>query len=99
MHRDIFLTNAPEVLRWIDAYTEELALLRQHIQDGDETELHAYLRSASRARQTWLDGSFDIGDDLITDEIQWSFGDQMQQLFLGGKGAQILREFRRKKKI
>ena len=98
MHRDIFLTNPEGVVHWIDEYIAELRRLQQQIQDREEGELLATLRGALRGRDWWLQGKYGADEELEFEELDSTFGDQMEQLFLGGKAARLLREITRRRK-
>ncbi len=54
MHRDICLTNQESILRWLEAYSAELAELARQIRDGESAELEATLRGAKEARDAWV---------------------------------------------
>ena len=54
MHRDICLTNREAILRWLDAYVEELGRFRTLLASGDRDDLEAALGKAKTARDEWL---------------------------------------------
>ena len=54
MNRDICLTNRPNILNWIDAFSKELSHFRKLI-DEDSKELEDTFIQAQQARQLWLE--------------------------------------------
>lgn len=55
MHRDILLTNAAGLTRWIDDVVRTLVDLRDQITSGDTDALETLLRSVKEQRDTWLE--------------------------------------------
>jgi prephenate dehydrogenase len=53
MNRDICLTNREEIIRWLDAYVEELRKYRDSL-SGAGAELGELLDHAREARERWL---------------------------------------------
>jgi prephenate dehydrogenase len=66
MHHAIFSTNREAVLRWIDAFQQELASFRQLVAQGGD-DLRGALREAYAARDEWLRGR--VGES----EVERSF--------------------------
>ena len=53
MNRDICLTNRPNILNWIDAFSKELSHFRELIAEDSEELEDAFIQ-AQQARQSWL---------------------------------------------
>lgn len=53
MHRDICLTNAEAITRWIDETNAWLATIREQIAEGDGDALLATFNAAKEARAAW----------------------------------------------
>ncbi|MBC8163639.1 MAG: prephenate dehydrogenase/arogenate dehydrogenase family protein [Roseiflexaceae bacterium] len=54
MHRDICLTNADALIRWVDATSEWLATLREQLSTRDAEALGAMFEHARQEREQWL---------------------------------------------
>ncbi|MCL5026445.1 MAG: prephenate dehydrogenase/arogenate dehydrogenase family protein [Chloroflexi bacterium] len=54
MHRDICMTNAPNIIRWIDSFAQELQKLRRLIDDGETDALLEAFQKTKAARDLWL---------------------------------------------
>ncbi|NJP04646.1 MAG: prephenate dehydrogenase/arogenate dehydrogenase family protein [Chloroflexaceae bacterium] len=54
MHRDICLTNAPSLNRWINDAIGILIDIRDHIEQGDEAYLNTLFLHAQQVRDAWL---------------------------------------------
>jgi prephenate dehydrogenase len=54
MHRDIIMTNAEAINRWIDVCVDELQGLKRAIADGDQAAIQDYLHRTKQARDEWL---------------------------------------------
>jgi prephenate dehydrogenase len=55
MHRDICLTNAQGITRWLNAMISFLVETRDQIEAGDATALEDLLRRAKAQRDAWLE--------------------------------------------
>ena len=53
-YRDACLINSQNIVRWIDACSENLSDLKETILDGDTEELERVFEEAMLARQRWL---------------------------------------------
>jgi len=53
-HREGFLANSANIVRWLDAFSGALQELRDLIEEGDEAALDEALRHAVDLRQTWM---------------------------------------------
>lgn len=54
MHRDISLTNAAAITRWIDASIDQLQHLKTALAAGDEAAVTDFFARAQNARNDWL---------------------------------------------
>lgn len=90
MHRDILLTNREAVVRWIDAFQQELSTLRDAVQSATEEEakpLTEFFERARDARAEWATQTTREGELLQGTESDLSkegFGDQMGRMLFGG---------------
>jgi prephenate dehydrogenase len=55
MHRDICITNAPALMRWIDDTMAYLLDVREWLEQGREAELLAMFQHARDVREQWLE--------------------------------------------
>jgi prephenate dehydrogenase len=91
MHRDILITNAEAVTRWIDQFSAELASLRALIADDSaedrEKVLTDYFERARDKRAEWATQTTREGELLQqtgSDIAMGNVGDQMTRMFFGG---------------
>jgi prephenate dehydrogenase len=91
MHRDILITNAEAVTRWIDQFSDELASLRALIvdqsPDNREKALTDYFARARDKRAEWATQTTREGQLLQqtgSDVAMGNVGDQMTRMFFGG---------------
>jgi prephenate dehydrogenase len=54
MHRDIIMTNAEAINRWIDVCIDELQGLKSEIASGNQVAVQEYLQRTKQARDEWL---------------------------------------------
>lgn len=54
MWRDISVANRDALLQELDSYTEQLAVLRAHLQNADAAAMEAIYRRAQEARLNWI---------------------------------------------
>ena len=54
MHRDIIMTNAEAINRWIDVCIDELQGLKSEIAGGNQAAVQEYLQRTKQARDEWL---------------------------------------------
>jgi prephenate dehydrogenase len=81
--------NRDGILRWMDAYAEELVRLRELVAAGG-TELHAFFEQAATARAQWGSREEDERSAAMKAATEAS-GDQMKRFFLGDLGAKLSR--------
>ena len=90
MHRDIVLTNKEAILRWVDAFQQDLARFRSAVEastDEDATAITGYFERARDARAEWATQTTREGELLQGTEADLSkegFGDQMGRMLFGG---------------
>ena len=90
MYRDICLTNRESLLRWIDGYSETLAVFRRILADEgpEQTQaLEAYFVKARDARADWATAERTDGQLLqeTSEELsKTSLSGQFGQMLLGG---------------
>lgn len=81
MHHDICITNAPNVIRWIDQFSEELRKFRRLIEDGESDALLKAFEAAKEARDRWLVKQ-DLEEEAPPAPIE-SSADQMSSMLFG----------------
>jgi len=90
MHRDIVLTNKRAILRWIDAFQQDLSRLRSAVEASNDEDVQAitgYFEQARDARAEWATQTTREGELLQGTEADLSnegFGDQMGRMLFGG---------------
>jgi prephenate dehydrogenase len=87
--RGISLTNQAGLLHWIDAYLTVLLDWRKALTEDPERLLDAMGR-AREARDKWLAGRMQRAGEQFQ-EIP-SAGEQMAEMFMGGRLARTMRE-------
>ncbi len=87
MHRDICRTNSQFIAYWIDAFINELSLMRDAILKSENGDTLKELFSNARAvRELWLEGKVKPGMKAIRyPEISSSLGEQVGELIFGRK--------------
>ena len=89
MHQDICTTNGESIVTWIDIFMRELYEIRSQVMEaaeGDSAPIGGVFRDALFRRDQWLSGRVPTRDpEKAAAEDIPSFGDNMGQLFLGGK--------------
>ncbi len=97
MHRDITLTNAASIERWVTALIAELEVFQQALRSSDDSraeKVDAFFTNARDRRAEWAVQTSREAELLGTgtgDSSSEGFGDQMSRMFLGG--------FMRKKRV
>jgi prephenate dehydrogenase len=56
VYRDLCLTNAGNIVRWIDSFITHLSELRDVLEDGDEERLDDLFSTVMETRERWLKG-------------------------------------------
>ncbi|MHB1006650.1 MAG: prephenate dehydrogenase [Chloroflexota bacterium] len=85
MYRDICLTNREAILRWLDAYMEEMARLRDLLITSDGAELESVLTQAKTARDEWQAGR--EGAPKRAALPGGNANDQLRQMLMGSWGG------------
>ncbi len=98
MHKSIFTTNNQQMVRWIDAYIEELKNLRRSIAEGDDEELLKNLKQAARAHDRWLKKEYDTEDEPDLQDIRAQMGNTVEQLLLPDRAIRAIRDLGKRNK-
>lgn len=82
----ICAANREALLRWLDVYSAELAVVRAEIEAGND--LKPLFEEAADARDRWM-RKVDDERAAAQSEVTISAGDQMKRFFLGGLGTKL----------
>jgi prephenate dehydrogenase len=68
MHRDIALTNAAGLSRWINEMVSFLLDMRDHVEAGDDAAIEALLKRAKEQRDAWVESRPNLrpGEDAFS---------------------------------
>jgi prephenate dehydrogenase len=87
------LLNQENLVRWIDAFSQELDLFRRLVQRGDATAIEGYYEAEMETRLQWLkDRATQNWGDLPERTDLPTSGEIMSQMFFGGLGRPRDRE-------
>ncbi|HLC29239.1 MAG TPA: prephenate dehydrogenase/arogenate dehydrogenase family protein [Dehalococcoidia bacterium] len=90
LSRGITLTNQAGMLHWLDSYLEVLRDYRRALAENTEALLEK-LSSARDARDQWLLHLSEPQRDRLFQDLPTA-GEQMMEMFMGGRLAQLLRQ-------
>ena len=97
MHRDISLSNKEPIVSWIDSFIRELYDIRNMLnaEEGpNPASVQQVFEHASTERSRWQAGLVSAATRMAVPRSEIpSFGESMQEMFIGRKGMEIQRRF------
>ena len=83
VYRDLCLTNAQNIVRWIDAFIAQLTELRGILSSEDAERLDNLFTEAMETRERWLKG--ETAPSAVSEALEQAGTGRLRQVLFGGR--------------
>lgn len=83
VYRDLCLTNAQNIVRWIDTFIAQLTELRDVLSSANAEQLDSLFAEAMETRERWLKG--EAASSSLDETLEQAGVGRMRQMLFGGR--------------